>query len=149
MKAAHASCATSVRPGQVRRSADGQSAICMSPLDRLLQVLLDVREVERRQITSVRVVIQTLGLAAHTDEVFDVVVPGGEVRIFNWPPEAVTIGCIGREIHRGKPRTVSTPGQRFASELIAANPVELGALLDLVGLFHVLHVVLLSVLRQS
>src|SRR5687768_16539729 len=66
----------------------------------------------------------TLCLPAYTNERFDVIVPGRDISISNWPVDSVTINCISRKIQITPLIAHARPKQRTPSDNIAADPIK-------------------------
>src|SRR5690606_11495372 len=63
-------------------------------------------------------------LSTHADETLDVVVPGLEVGVADWPVDAHAVAGIGGEVQVAPAIALPAPRQRAAADLIAADPVE-------------------------
>ena len=87
-------------------------------------MLLDARHRHRRQEDSVRNLGQPLGLSADADEGFDVVVPGGDVRVADGPVDAVAVPGVGLEVEVAQPVALPRPHDRAASHLAPPDPQE-------------------------
>src|SRR3954469_7906232 len=85
---------------------------------------LDAVEVERREILAIRHPLESIPIAAHTDELLDVRVPGRDVVVADRPVHPVAELLRRDELVLAPPLARSAPDERLAADLIAADPVE-------------------------
>src|SRR6185436_13967042 len=89
-----------------------------------------------------------LGLPGYADELFDVVIPGSDVVVTNGPVDAMSIPLVLFEIDRAPARRSAPPHERFAAEMIAADPPKRARGILAVRLFGILDPELLGRLAE-
>ena len=113
-------------------------------LDCRLEHQLAIVEPESRQKFAIGQLRQALFRACDTDELLDVAIPRREIVIADRPVAAVAILGVGFEILRRKPVGLAPPHDRAPAQMIAANPLERLVFGRDVGVFVVLHPIMLG-----
>src|SRR5713101_3380468 len=114
--------ASLVDAGEHGRTADGQHAIIEIFGERSLEVQFNAGHFHRRKKFSIRKLRQAFGLAADASELFDVVVPGSDVRVANGPIDGDSLFQIGFKIEIAPAITLAAPEDGLSADLAAANP---------------------------
>jgi hypothetical protein len=127
-------------------AADGQRTAQLLG-KRLLEMLLDAVHFHRRQESAVGQLCEALGLAAHADEAFHVLVPGFDILVANRPIDGRAVLRVRLEIHRTQSIRLPSPHERTSAHVIAADPVEAFGLA--VRMFAVVHEPMLGGLRHD
>ncbi len=106
-------------------AADGHPPFAREVLgDRIADHELCARHRHRRQEFSVRQLRQLFGLAAHSDEVLDVVVPRSDVLVADGPINGDLFARIGLKIQVAPAIALPAPHDGPAAHVPAANPQE-------------------------
>src|SRR5215470_12882979 len=116
---------------------DGEDAIVKMFRQRVANVLLDTGQFHRRQEFAVGKLWQAFRLPADAGELFDVVVPGCNVRIANGPSDGDAFRKIRCKIEIAPAVTLTSPSNGFPTNLPPANPAEFRARRIGIGIFFV------------
>src|SRR5208282_1405518 len=116
---------------------NGHDAVVEMFGERGADVLLDARHFHRREEFSVGQLRQALSLAADASELFDVVVPRGDVRIADRPIYGDSFFQIGFKIEIAPAVALAAPGKGLSANLPAANPGKVFAFLAGIRIVHV------------
>jgi len=87
-------------------------------------VFLDAVEVEGRKVFAVGHCLESIAVAAHSDEFLDVGVPWRDVVVTYRPVNPVPLSLGRREFVFAPALAGAPPDDRFAADLVAADPVE-------------------------
>src|SRR6059058_355893 len=88
----------------------------------IAEIHFHASHLHRREEFSVRELRQAFGLAADAGKLFDVVVPGREVRIADRPIRSDSLFQVGLKVEIAPAIALPSPGDGFAANLAAANP---------------------------
>src|SRR5205814_293810 len=105
-----------------RRAADGHYAVLEMLGEGIAEIHFHASHLHRREEFSVRELRQAFGLAADAGKLFDVVVPGREVRIADRPIRSDSLFQVGLKVEIAPAIALPSPGDGFAADLAAANP---------------------------
>src|SRR5690348_8696371 len=117
-----ASRAPAMHLRQYCRPPDGHHSIVKLFRERVAHVSFDARHFHRWQKFSVRQLWQSLGLAANSSKLFDVVVPWRDVRIADRPVHRDPVSQVRFKIEIAPAITLPSPGERFSADLAPPNP---------------------------
>jgi hypothetical protein len=73
--------------------------------------------------------------SADAGEVFDVIIPGGDILIAYGPVDCNAVFGVSLEVQVAESITLPSPGKRPASDLVAADPIE--GIILYVGIFTI------------
>ena len=129
-----------VRAGQDCAPANGQQPFAPpAPGHRLLNLQLCAVQLHRRQKLSVRQVRQPLGLAAHADELLDIGIPGGDIRITQRPVHSEAFLRIGFKVQITPAINLPTPHDRAPTDMPASDPGKGLVGIVVVGVLPIVH----------
>ena len=127
-------------------AADGHHAVVEMFGHRRANIQLDARHFHRREKFSVRQLRQPFRLAADSGKLFDVVVPGRDVRIADRPVNGDAFFQVGFKIEIAPAIALAAPGEGFSADLPAANPRKVFAFFAGIRIVDVAHEKFIGVL---
>ena len=107
---------------EVRATSDRHAARGMVFFGPLLERDFQAVERHRRQKQAIGQMLEAFVRAGDSREFFDAVIPRRDIGVANRPVDAVAVLLVGVEIHVAHPVGLSTPVERAATQVIAANP---------------------------
>jgi hypothetical protein len=111
--------------GENGHAADGHDALALEGRkEPLARSALNTGHLHGRQEFAVRQLRQALACARHTDEAFDVRIPGGDVPVADRPVVAVTILRVCLEVQVAPAINLAAPRDGAPPDLTAAKPAE-------------------------
>src|SRR6185295_6390906 len=125
--------------GEVRASADGHAPRRVIGLGLLLERSLEAVEIERWQELPVGQLLESLDGTGNTGEALDAVVPRRNVGVADRPVDAVAVLEVGVEVVVAESIGLPAPGDRSATQVIAADPGERPIARRRIGMFTVAH----------
>src|SRR6187551_3226961 len=101
-----------------------QMAVLVILFDRFLNGRLHTIQIEWREKISIRHGFDAIGISADANKLFNVRVPWSDVFISDWPLNSIIKSFRSCKFKRAPSLASSSPRERLATYLVAANPIE-------------------------